>query len=270
MATFEFDSWGGSGPMLHLAHANGFPPGTYRKLINALTPHFSVLTLRTRFMQPGTSPSEFTHWELMADDLIDSLRAAKLQNIVGVGHSMGAVATLIAASRAPELISRVIALDPVIFSLRDEALVRATQRLGISKFFPPASAARKRREVWPSRNEASLRYRDKPLFRDFDAECFADYLTFGMTDVPDGVRLTISRAWEAKVFETSPRDIWKSLSELKVPTTFVRGASSATFSAAAAARVRKMMPSARFTELPGAHLFPLEHPLETARFIIDV
>ncbi|HEX8438854.1 MAG TPA: alpha/beta hydrolase, partial [Archangium sp.] len=27
----HLEDWGGTGPVLHLAHANGFPPATYRR-----------------------------------------------------------------------------------------------------------------------------------------------------------------------------------------------------------------------------------------------
>lgn len=264
---FELEDFGGDGPVLHFAHANGFPPSTYRKLLGELAKRFHVVTLKSRQLHRAISPSTLVNWDVMADDLVDSLRAAGLSNVVGVGHSMGGVATLIAASRAPELFHSVMALDPVIFSRRDEALVRGTQKLGISRWFPPASAARKRREVWPSRHEAGLRYRPKPLFRDFDADCFADYLKCGFTDVGDEVWLTISRAWEARVFETGPDDVWGALKKLNVPTTFVRGRESTAFSRAAMTRVKKSVPSAQTLETPGGHLFPLEHPLECGQLV---
>ena len=36
----------------HLAHANGFPPGSYRKLIELLKPRYHVFTLRSRPVLP--------------------------------------------------------------------------------------------------------------------------------------------------------------------------------------------------------------------------
>ncbi|MGZ3458945.1 MAG: alpha/beta fold hydrolase, partial [Archangium sp.] len=48
----QLDDWGGTGPVLHLAHANGFPPGSYRKLIEALKPRYHVFTLRSRCLVP--------------------------------------------------------------------------------------------------------------------------------------------------------------------------------------------------------------------------
>ncbi|MFC2031070.1 hypothetical protein ACFLWA_10115 [Chloroflexota bacterium] len=40
--------FGGSGPTLHLAHANGFPPGTYGPLAETLTGGYRVVALPSR------------------------------------------------------------------------------------------------------------------------------------------------------------------------------------------------------------------------------
>jgi pimeloyl-ACP methyl ester carboxylesterase len=102
-APLELDDWGGTGPVLHLAHANGFPPGSYRKLIEFLKPRYHVFTLRSRCLVPGTSPLGMRTWDEMADELAHALRAQGLEGVVGVGHSMGGVATLLAAVKDPGL-----------------------------------------------------------------------------------------------------------------------------------------------------------------------
>ncbi|MGV3624802.1 MAG: alpha/beta fold hydrolase [Archangium sp.] len=263
----ELEEFGGDGPVVHFAHANGFPPGTYSKLLRELTKRFRVVAMKSRQLRRDVSPSTLINWEVLADDLVDSLRAANLTSVIGVGHSMGGVATLIAASRAPELFSKVIALDPVIFSARDELLFRALKKTRLVKHVGPARSAHRRREVWPSRAAAAAGYRTKPLFRNFDAESFGDYLKFGLTDFDDGVRLAIPREWEAKVFETGPDDVWSALKSLTVPSVFIRGSSSDVFSPSASARVTKTVPNSRRLETPGGHLFPLEHPLTCAQLL---
>ena len=96
----ELDDWGGTGPVLHLAHANGFPPGTYRKLIELLKTRYHVFTLRSRCLVPGSDPLTLGSWTDLADELAHSLRARGLENVVGVGHSVGGVATLLASVRS--------------------------------------------------------------------------------------------------------------------------------------------------------------------------
>ncbi|XXF79227.1 alpha/beta hydrolase [Myxococcaceae bacterium GXIMD 01537] len=265
----ELEEWGGTGPVLHLAHANGFPPGTYRKLIESLKSRYRVVTVRTRCMVPGSVPADLKTWEDMADDVLEALRAARLEGIVGVGHSMGGVATLLASVKAPTLFRAIVALDPVLIAGGRAVLLRLLTWLGQRHRVPPASLARRRREHWGSREEAGDSYRRKPLFRGFDPECFQDYLAHGLTDAPGGgVRLTIPRDWEARVFETSPKDVWRSLRAVSVPTLIVRGQDSETLTPAALDRVRRTFPGVQVDELPGGHLFPLEHPVAAARRIL--
>ncbi|GHG85133.1 alpha/beta hydrolase [Comamonas sp. JC664] len=266
----QMEDWGGTGPVLHLAHANGFPPGCYRKLIEHLKPRYHVFTLRTRCLVPGADPRELRTWDDMADDLIHALRAQGVQGIVGVGHSMGGVATLLASAKAPALFRAVVALDPVLFTGAREWALRALTLLGLRSRVPPASLARRRREAWGAREEAATSYGKKPLFARFDPECFQDYIAHGLTEAPGGgFRLTIPKAWEARVFETSPRDAWQTLSTVSVPALVIRGAESDTLTRDALERARLTVSDIQTEELSGTgHLFPLEQPARCAERIL--
>jgi pimeloyl-ACP methyl ester carboxylesterase len=269
-APLHLDDWGGTGPVLHLAHANGFPPGTYRKLIELLKPRYHVFTLRSRWLVPGSDPLEMRTWDDMADDLAHALRARGLEGAVGVGHSMGGVATLLASMKEPGLFRAVVAMDPVLISGVRLLALQVLTLLGLRSRIPPASLARRRRESWNSREEAAASYRKKALFLRFDPECFQDYITHGLTETPGGgLRLTIPKAWEARIFETSPRAVWERLREVKVPTLVMRGGDSDTLTPEALERVRRTLPGVRTEELPGTtHLFPLEQPEECVRRIL--
>lgn len=266
-APLHLDDWGGTGPVLHLAHANGFPPGTYRKLIELLKPRYHVFTLRGRWLMPGSDPLEMRTWDDMADDLAHALRARGLEGIVGVGHSMGGVATLLASLKEPGLFRAVVAMDPVLFSGARLLALQVLTPLGLRSQIPPATLARHRRDSWNSREEAATSYRKKALFQRFDPECFQDYITHGLTEAPGGgLRLTIPKAWEARIFETSPRAIWQRLREVAVPTLVMRGGDSDILTPEALERVRETLPGVRTEELPGTtHLFPLEQPEECMR-----
>ncbi|WP_002624086.1 alpha/beta fold hydrolase [Cystobacter fuscus] len=257
----RLDDWGGAGPVLHFAHANGFPPGSYRKLLQTLTPRAHVLTQQSRWLVPGMHPRSLRNWEDLADDLAGALLARGLSGVVGVGHSMGGVATMIAAAKHPGLFRGVVMLDPVLFTGGPALFFQVIGLLGLAGRVPPASLAHRRRERWNSREEAATSYRKKALFRHFDPDCFQDYLTHGFTDVPGGgVRLTIPTAWEARVFETAPHSPWRWLREVKVPMLVLRAQDSDTLTRAALARVRRTSPDVETGELPGTHLFPLERP----------
>src|SRR5262249_22653111 len=109
------DDWGGTGPVLHLAHAHGFPPGTYRPPIHVLRTRFHVVSLRTRQLVPGQDPRALRSWDDLVDDLAHSLRAHGLEGVLGVGHSVGGTCSLLASAGHPGLFRAVVALDPVLF-----------------------------------------------------------------------------------------------------------------------------------------------------------
>ncbi|PTL78207.1 alpha/beta fold hydrolase [Vitiosangium sp. GDMCC 1.1324] len=262
----RLDDWGGTGPVLHLAHANGFPPGTYRKLIERLKQRYHVFTLRGRCLVPGTDPLSMRDWDDMAEDLARALRAHGLEGVLGVGHSMGGVATLLASAKDPGLFRAVVALDPVLFSGSRALLIQAMDLFGLRHRIPPANLARRRRDHWGSREEAATSYRKKALFQHFDPECFQDYITHGLTEAPSGgFQLTIPKAWEARIFETSPHGVWRKLRTVAVPALVLRGSDSDTLTPEALERVRRTLPGVRAEEQPGTHLFPLEHPEECAQ-----
>ena len=265
----RLEDWGGAGPVLHFAHANGFPPASYRKLFATLTPRMHVVSVEGRWSQSGALPRSLRGWEDLAEDLARALLARGLTQVVGVGHSMGGVATMLAALKHPGLFRGVVMMDPVLFTGARALSIQVLGRLGLLGRVPPASLALKRREHWGSREEAATSYRKKALFRHFDAGCFQDYLTHGLTDEPTGgVRLTIPTAWEARVFETIPLSPWRRLREVTVPTLVLRGRDSDTLSPEALARVRRTRPGIQTEEVPGTHLFPLEHPEACGRRLL--
>jgi pimeloyl-ACP methyl ester carboxylesterase len=269
-APLQLDDWGGTGPVLHLAHANGFPPGSYRKLIELLKPRYHVVTLRSRCLVPGESPLAMRDWDDMVDDLALALRAQGLEGVIGVGHSMGGVSTLLASVKDPGLFRAVVALDPVLLTGPRLLALQVLTLLGLRSRVPPASLARRRRESWGSREEAAASYRKKALFQRFDPECFQDYLASGFTDAPGGgLRLTIPRDWEARVFETSPRAAWRKLRSVSAPTLVMRGGDSDVLTREALARAHRTISGARTQDLSGTtHLFPLEQPEECAQRVL--
>src|SRR5262245_7076398 len=107
--------------MLHFANANGYPPATYTPLFERLTPHFHVLALRSLPLTPGADPAALRSWQQLADELeayLDQAGAGGASGTagwVGVGHSLGAVITILVALRRPEFFRCLVAIEPVFF-----------------------------------------------------------------------------------------------------------------------------------------------------------
>lgn len=261
--------WGGTGPELHFAHANGFPPGAYRKLIGELAAGHQVVTMAARPLWPDSKPRALKDWSVFAEDLRAEFGRRDLRGIVGVGHSLGAVISLLAAACDPGLFSAVVAIDPLILTGFHSIYWGTVKALGLSGRIGIVRGARRRRELWSDRAEARSSYASKKIFAGWDPEVLDDYVEAGMVDLPQGgVRLRYPKECEARTFSAAPHNLWPELRKVSVPTLFVQGEHSDTFLNAARARVEREVPGSRTTVVPdSSHFVPMERPDELARVI---
>ncbi|MEJ2210297.1 MAG: alpha/beta hydrolase [Anaerolineae bacterium] len=265
---------GGHGPLLHLAHGNGFPPGSYRRLARALGDDYHLLALPARPLWPGSRPEETPTWRPLADDLAQGLEALGLSGIVGLGHSLGGVLTLWAAlasqARGEGLFRALVLVEPVILPPYMLWGLRLLRRLGLQEQQPLVQGALHRQRTWPDRQACFDHYRRKALFAGWSDAALWDYVDSGTVVEDDGgsVRLRYPPEWEAHIFATVPVDVWRDVSGLRVPVLFLRGGTSETFRPGAQARLARLLPHAETATVAGAgHLLPMEKPEETAAAI---
>jgi pimeloyl-ACP methyl ester carboxylesterase len=267
--TEVWQDWGGSGPTVHFAHANGFPPGTYRKLLQELTRDHHVVSMAARPLWPDSEPQLLLDWSVFAEDLRCELDRRGLRGVVGVGHSLGAVASLLAAAADAGLFSAVIAIDPLILTGVHSIFWRTAKSIGLAGRIRLVRGARRRRELWSGRAEAHKTYSAKKIFANWEPGVLDDYLDAGMVELPQGgVRLRYPREWEARIFAAAPHSLWARLRRVSVPTLFIQGEHSDTFLDAARARVEREVPGSQTVEVAdSSHFVPMERPAELARII---
>ena len=273
VALDHLHDFGGDGPIVHLAHANGFPPASYRSLAETLTGHalgspgrgYHVIGLSARPLWPDSRPESAPNWHVLAADLIQGLDALGLKRILGVGHSLGGVCTMLATIHRPDLFRAVVLIDPVILPPAWLRGIRLVRWLGLRQRQPLVQGALRRRRTWPSRQACYEHYRGKLLFaRWSDASLWA-YVEAGTRLRADGqVELVYPPEWEAHIFATTPTDVWRYVPQLRTPALVIRGEHTETFRPASQRRMARLLPQARFRVIPGArHLVPMERPAET-------
>jgi pimeloyl-ACP methyl ester carboxylesterase len=268
-----FHHFGGdpSAPLLHIAHANGFPPTAYAPLAAPLIHAYRAVGLITRPLWSARIPRGFHTWHLLADDLIAGLETVAAEPIVGVGHSLGGVTTLLAAVKRPDLFRAVALLDPVLLPPLWLWFTRWMRRLPIPWRPPLVRRALRRRRTWPSSEAAYAYFREKPFFAGWPDPALRAYVKSGTRPATEGgVTLAYSPEWEAHLFESVPADVWRFVPRLSpaLPALFVRGERSDTFRPGVQARVARQHPRARMAAVPGAgHMFPLQRPAETAALV---
>jgi pimeloyl-ACP methyl ester carboxylesterase len=244
-------------PILHFSHANGFPAPCYAAMLAPLRRHYRLGWIEAIGTDPRYPPTE--GWPLLVAQLIDTLeREYRGQPVFGVGHSLGAYLSFLAAARRPELFHAIVMLDaPVIGAFKGRAL-GAVKRLGIVDRVTPAGMTRERRSQWSSREEAKAHFRSRRLFRHFTDECLEDYVRHGLTGTPGHYRLLIDPEIEYRIYRTIPHDMSRELRRLETPAGFIGGTESDVLRRVGLGAMR----GPRFAKrrVLGGHLFPFEHP----------
>lgn len=260
-------------PILHIALANGFPPQTYLPLLHPFMAEYRVVCLPPRALWGDqTPPTVHQDWGILADDLLAGFDQYGLTDVVAIGHSFGAIASLLAVIKEPERFKSLVLLDPTILMPDILKLIEGAWAQGIQDQIPPVQGAMRRRAEFASVEDAFERFRSKRLFSDWSDEVLRLYVEHGTQPKSDsdGVELTWSPAWEAYYFSTVHQTIWDDLPALDglAPTLILRGGTSDTFTTEACDQVKALVPSATYAEVAGhGHLFPQSAPDETAKVI---
>jgi len=262
-----FDDFGGRGPLLHFAHPNAYPPACFRSFLEPLTEHYHVVAVHHRPLWPDHDPQEFKNWQVIADDLGRFLDQQGYEQSIGVGHSLGAVATMKAAYQHPHLFSKLVLIEPVFFEPQLLKLLAANP--AVLEDSPMAQGARKRRDTWPDRQTAFDHYRAKSVFKRWLDEALWDYVNEGFVQTESGeLTLAFPRKWEAKIYASLPLHVWEEIPQVPQPTLAIRAAESDALTEEAWRHWQALQPQASFVEIPGAgHMVPMERPMEVAEVV---
>jgi pimeloyl-ACP methyl ester carboxylesterase len=250
--------------IIHFAHANGFPAGTYTKMLSLLERQYEVLTIGKLGHDPRYPVDE--NWQSLVKELADHVESIAHEPVVGVGHSLGGILTFMAGYRKPQLFSKIIILDPPLIYGPLALPVFLAKKLRLMDRAKLVSQTKTRRARWSSREEAEAYFGRIPLFRRFDPDCLRDYVNYGTTADDGGFRLSFDVSTEARIFRTVPHNLTCLRRRLGVPGALIVGENSSTPGGGLRPFARRH--NLRFMEFKeGTHLFPLEHPERTALLI---
>lgn len=258
---------GGEKPVLHFYHANGFPVSVYLPMLVRLTDTFRVIALGLRGQDAQSAGN--SSWHDIADDLIRFLDEKNTGPVFGVGHSVGAVATIFAAVRRPDLFTKILLIDPVLLPYQavfGHALRRLLGRKG--QLFS-AQRARARKSHWTDRQEMFGYLQSKSLFCRFQESFLRSYVTYGAKPAKQGgVELLCPPEAEARIFENYPLDIWFQIRRLQTLSLIIRGEFSDVLLSQTVERFCVRAKNARSFVIKGAgHLIPMEQPDRLLRVI---
>jgi pimeloyl-ACP methyl ester carboxylesterase len=254
--------WGGEGPLALLHHANGFCAAVWGPVAEGLRRSFRVVAFDARGHGDSSKPedAEAYRWPEFGRDLAAlaaTLAAESGPVALGLGHSFGGTATLLAAVERPDLFERLVLVDPVVFPRRAfESDPERRARAG-----GMAEGARRRRHVFPDRAAARASWRRREAFAHWDPRALELYLAEGLADRPGGgVELKCPGEVEAAIFERGASvDAMAEARRLRVPT-LVLAARRGSFPRAHFEELARGMSDGRVREVDTGHFVPMEAP----------
>lgn len=262
-------------PVIHFAHANGMPSAVYAPFFEPLTECFTIEYIAMLGATPDYPVDN--HWRSLTQQIIDSVKNTcdkhGVTQVVGVGHSLGAMCTLQAIYRAPERFSQAVLMDPpwiygkvsLLWHLAKTADRLPFMNNRLMDKLSPAGVSKHRRDVWDSRQDAYEKMRHKKFFKDFDERSFQGYIDYGLHERADGkVTLAIPKASEVAVFRTNPSWYWLAPNRApKPPVTLIIGEDSLFLRRRFPQQVKSRL-GIPYETHAGGHMFPLEHPKSVA------
>jgi len=262
-------NFGGKGNNIHFAHANAYPPGCYQQLITPLLDRYRVIGMHQRPLWPDSNPTTFRHWHQLADDLILFLEQQNIKQVIGGGHSMGGVVSIIAAIKRPDLFSKLILIDPVIFDWKYAIVTTLLPFFLRKKIVPIAKLSAKRRDLWDNQQTVYDSFRKKKVFKRFSDTALWDFVKASTKPNGQGqITLSFPKSWETQIYLTAPYILNKLLA-LKIPIIAVKGEYSNVITPAVWTAWQAAQPKNHFLEVPNSgHLVPMEYPQEVAEFIL--
>jgi len=268
--------------LIVFSHGNSFPASTYTSLFRSLRGRGHAVRAVEKFGHDPAYPVT-SNWPHLVQQLADFAAPEIEKHGQGawlVGHSMGGFLSVMCAARHPRLgghaLRGVLLVDaPMLggWRARTLELIKRTQLVGSVS---PGKISRRRRDTWPDAQAALEHFASKKAFARWEPQVLRDYIDHGTRDAetPQGPRrvLSFEREVETAIYNTLPHNLDRLLRRhpLGCPIGFLGGTESQEMQQVGMAMTRKLVGKNhpdRLRLLEGSHLFPMEHPLETANAI---
>lgn len=247
-----------------MAHATGLCRQVMAPLARRMQPTYRCITFDARgHGESGAPRDECFDWHGFAADVLAVVDGLGLRRPLGVGHSCGGAALLLAEEARPGTFAALYCFEPVVFP--------AEPPPAPDPDYPLAAAARRRREVFDSREEAYANFSAKPPLDILDREVLAAYVEHGFTPLPDGrVRLRCRPEHEARIYANGvAHDAYPRLGRVACPVTVAWGGRSRAMGRSLMEMIAARLPRARTEELAGlGHFGPLEDPGRVAGSVL--
>lgn len=261
-------------PLVHFIHGTGFNGMVYWPMLRNLLPHFDLVISNAQGHGGSDNGEKFLGWEMNAVMIHEALAHKKKQwrddvPVIGMGHSFGAIVTLLLASRSPTVFDKLLLLDPIFLPPFLAALSGIFRRTGLVQKTPMVKMARKRRAHWPDRAAAHASLHQRGVFRGWHDDAFNAYLQHGLQERDGGVHLVTAPKLEADVFAGYASGVSRVIRRLHQPCHMIRGDKTFPYVKAGLDRACRLNQRVTQETVPGGHCFMQQHPQATAALVLE-
>lgn len=260
LACWDF---GGAGPPLLMLHGTGMHGRCWAPVARRLTEGLRPLALDMRgHGASGPSVSGSYGWELFAADalaVLDQLELGGKGGVLGVGHSAGATALLLAEEARPDSFTRLWGWEPIMAVPGFDLTSRNSAQLAVR--------ARKRRSQFGSPEEARAHFEGRGQFTEFAPESLEGFLDGALVEAGDGtLRLACDPEDEARMYEGAlTQGAWERLPQVRCGVRLLGGGRSTAVPPDELGPIAARLPAAAMNIMPAlTHFGPFEAPAAIA------
>lgn len=240
----------GDRPSVLAVHATGFCKELWLPILGDL-PYDRVLMDQRGHGLSEMGPPPFD-WADLGRDVLAVADAVTSERRVGLGHSSGGAALLLAESMRPGTFDALVLFEPIVLPpprvrLDDDPLV---------------AGALRRRPVFESRHAALASFRGRGPFARWDDAVLEAYVEHAFHDRDGGWALRCARETEAEFYASArTHDAWERLLGIGCPVLLVAGADTTAPVAEHLEEQADRLPNSTLRIVPGhGHFLPMEQP----------
>ncbi len=231
--------------------------------------HCWALDLRAHGRSDRPPGGDFS-WSGFATDVLSVVDYIGLARPMAFGHSCGGAALLLAEESRPGTFESLYCFEPIVFPVGGASALPPDN--------PLSQAARRRRETFPSAEDAFVNFAAKPPFSELDPEVLRCYVEAGFEPVPaedggDGhaIRLRCRREDEAEIYAQGPRHgAFEGLGEVACAVSLACGEHTDAIGPRLLELDAAQLAQASVEVIPGiGHFGPLQDPSLVARSVIS-
>lgn len=261
-------------PAALLVHGTGHCAAVWSGIAAELADELDVYAIDRRGHGASLKPPDAYDFTDFVGDTLAVIDELGLEDAFGIGHSAGATDLLLAAPQRPNAFRRLLAIEPTVM----DPARPDVNRVHAGPHHAALDGIIRRRDSFPSREDALARYDGRGFFVGWRPDLLAAYVRDGFADNPDGsVTLCctpqlewqmvscISSAMHGDYRRGDPANPFVALTRIGCPTLVIATEHSQPIYGAMATTAGEMIPGAATLQLPGVgHAVPMVAPEQVA------